>query len=131
MFVDEIYRDWASVAIDDDGEDEDDGVNGVDRSRSAGGMMTTPSLLASDGEESEAEQLGAGLGVSVRLASQISRIDHYRCTSTTDSWFIIWTSCEYIFLIEEIVGNVWNWPAFVSHLRPSTAEAPNPRVFTH
>jgi len=52
----------ASVAIDEDSEDEDDEVVVVDRSRPASGLMTIPRLPESDGEESEAEQLGAGLG---------------------------------------------------------------------
>ena len=76
VFVDEIYRDWASVAIDEDSEDEDDGVIVVDRSRSASGPVTIPSLSESDGEESEAEQLGAGLGGMSISPARITNISH-------------------------------------------------------
>jgi len=48
--------------MDEDSEDNDDRVVVVDRSRSASGLMTIPRLPESDGEESEAEQLGTGLG---------------------------------------------------------------------
>jgi len=37
-------RYWASMAIDEDNEDDNDGVILVDRSRSAGGLMIIPSL---------------------------------------------------------------------------------------
>jgi len=76
VFVDEIYRDWASVAIDEDSEDEDDGVIVVDRSRSTSGPVTIPSLPESDGEESEAEQLGAGLGGMSISPARITNISH-------------------------------------------------------
>ena len=60
--MDEIYRHWASVAIDEDSEGEDDGVSGVDPPGSARGMMVVAGLPGSDSEESDAEQLGASLG---------------------------------------------------------------------
>jgi len=62
VFVDGIYRDWASVAIDEDSEDEGDVVNEVDGSGYAGGMTAISSLPESDSEGSEAQQLGASLG---------------------------------------------------------------------
>lgn len=62
MFVDDIYRDWASVAIDQDSEDEDGAVNEVDGPRCDGNVMATSSLPESDSEGNEAEQLGTSLG---------------------------------------------------------------------
>ena len=50
--MDDIYRDWASVAIDEDSEDEDSVVY---RPEDSG-------LPDSDNEESGAEKLGASLG---------------------------------------------------------------------
>lgn len=67
MFVDDIYRDWASVAIDEDSEDEDEVnevnvVNAVDGYGYDGGVMDITSLPESSSEGSEAGQLSASLG---------------------------------------------------------------------
>lgn len=62
MFVDEIYRDWANVAIDEDSEDEDDEVNTVDGPGYAGGTDAISNLPGSDSEGSEAGRLGTSLG---------------------------------------------------------------------
>lgn len=54
--MDDIYRDWASVAIDEDSEDEDSVVYSPEDS----------GLPDSDNEGSGAEQLGASLsGMSI------------------------------------------------------------------
>ena len=62
--MDDIYRDWASVAIDGDSEDEDEVnvVDAVDGSGYDGGVMPISSLPESDSEGSEAGQLSASLG---------------------------------------------------------------------
>ena len=60
--MDDIYRDWASVAIDEDSEDEDSMVDEVDRLGYGGDLMAVSGLPESDSEGSGAEQLGASLG---------------------------------------------------------------------
>jgi RNA polymerase I-specific transcription initiation factor RRN3 len=59
VFMDDIYRDWASVAIDEDSEDENEDVIRVD---TAGPVMGTVAISSLPGSDSEAEQLGTSLG---------------------------------------------------------------------
>ena len=56
--MDEIYRNWASVAIDEDSGDEVDGVDGVGPPGSVWGRMAVSGLPGSDSEGSEAGQIG-------------------------------------------------------------------------
>ena len=62
IFVDDIYRDWASVAIDEDSEDEDSMVDEVDGPGYDEDMMAISGLPESDSGGSEAKQLSASLG---------------------------------------------------------------------